>query len=372
MEKELDNLLSKPASYYKSLIVKNNPKFDFKKPVILFGAAKLAPYFIKFFLEKKTKILALADNDKKKIQKKLNGFDILSINNIENKFGKNIQIVATSIFYEEIINELRKKGFKKLFSPMIFFTLYNNNFDILTWKNNINLIFKNKKNILKVYSSLNDKISKKIFLNILKFRLAFNKNIISSIFENKNEYFDKKIIKLKYNEVFLDGGAYDGDTIKSFLIKSKNIFKNIYAFEPDATNYIFLQKYLNKFKDKRIKSFKIGLGKRNEKLFFTNEGNLQSKIISKGKILIKIIPIDDIRNVDFTYIKLDIEGFEKEALLGGKRTINKLKPKLAICSYHNIEDLWEVPLLIKKINNEYKLYLRHYSNFLFDTICYAI
>lgn len=371
MEKELDNLLSKPASYYKKLILENNPRFDFKKPVILFGAAKLSPYFIKFFLDKGTQILSLSDNDKNKIGRKLLGRRIIDKKEIIKKFGKNIQIVVTSVYYEEIINELKKMGFSYVFNPMFFFTLDYKYFNLLTWKNNIDLIFKNKKKIKYALSLLKDTKSKKIFTEIIKFRLTFDKSIFNKIKDDKTEYFDEKIIKLSQKEAFLDGGAYDGDTIKMFIKKSKNIFDKIHTFEPDDKSFNQLNKYLNRLSDKRIISYKIGLGEKKEKLFFTNEGNLQSKITNKGKILIEILPIDFLKDVIFTYIKLDIEGFEKQALTGARKTINKYKPKLAICVYHNIEDLWEIPYLINKIKKNYKFHLRHYTNFLFDTICYA-
>lgn len=372
MEKKLDDLLSKSSLFYKNSILKNNQKFDFRKPVVIFGAAKLSPYFIQYFSYKRTKILALIDNDKNKIGKKLLGFPIMSKKDILRKFGKDVQITVASVHYQEIIKDLKKLRFNYVFNPMFFFTLDHKYFNLLTWKNNINLIFKNKKKIRSVFALLDDERSRKIYIEIIRFRLTFDQSIFNKIKDNTVEYFDKKIIKLSPNEIFLDGGAYDGDTIKTFIRESKNIFKNIYAFEPDNKSYIQLRKYLNKIADERIINNKVGLGKNIEKLYFTNEGNLQSKITNKSKTLIKIIPIDSLKDIAFTYIKLDIEGFEQQALMGAKKTIGQHKPKLAICLYHNIEDLWEIPYLIKKINKNYKFYIRHYTNFLFDTICYAI
>lgn len=372
MEKKLDDLLSKSSLYYKNLILKNNQKFDYEKPIVIFGTAKLSPYFIQYFSNKKTKILALSDNDKNKIGKKLYGLRILSKENLFMKLGKNVQIVIASVHYGEINQDLKKMGFNFIFNPMYFFTLNHKYFNLLTWNNNIDLIFKNKKKIKMVFELLNDEKSRKIFIEILRFRLTFDQLIFKKIKDSAIEYFDKKIIKLSPNEIFLDGGAYDGDTIKTFIGESKNVFKNIYAFEPDEKSHIQLKKYLNKLADNRIIKNKVGLGENKEELYFTNEGNLQSKITNKSKTLIMIIPIDSLKDIAFTYIKLDIEGFEKQALIGATKTISQHKPKLAICLYHNIEDLWEIPHLIKKINKNYKFYLRHYTNFLFDTICYAI
>lgn len=73
-----------------------------------------------------------------------------------------------------------------------------------------------------------------------------------------------------------------------------------------------------------------------------------------------------------TLIKMDIEGAEQEALLGAKRIISEYQPKLAICIYHRIEDLWEIPLLIKELNPEYHLYIRNYEDRLDEIVCYAV
>jgi hypothetical protein len=73
-----------------------------------------------------------------------------------------------------------------------------------------------------------------------------------------------------------------------------------------------------------------------------------------------------------TFIKMDIEGAELVALKGAKQTIKKYKPKLAVCVYHKPLDIVEIPLYLKKLVPEYKLFLRHYSDFGFDTIRYAV
>ena len=73
-----------------------------------------------------------------------------------------------------------------------------------------------------------------------------------------------------------------------------------------------------------------------------------------------------------TFIKMDIESSEQEALRGAEQIINRDKPKLAICLYHKKEDMWEIPYLIKTMVAEYKLYIRHYSNSELETVLYAI
>ena len=229
-------------------------------------------------------------------------------------------------------------------------------------------------NIIKCFNYLKDTISKKTFVEILKYRLTLNRKHINKVANiSTNIYFDKNIINLTKDEVFLDGGAYNGDTINPFIKQTKGMFKKVFCFEPDFESYSILKRHTEKeIKDARIKVLPYGLGKKEETVFFTNEGNLQSKIIKSGKVEIKLYPVDKYIKKKFTLIKLDIEGYEKEALLGAKKTIKVHKPKLAICIYHYLKDLWEIPLLIKRLNPEYNIFIRHYNEFLFDTVCYAV
>lgn len=73
-----------------------------------------------------------------------------------------------------------------------------------------------------------------------------------------------------------------------------------------------------------------------------------------------------------TFIKMDVEGAELSALKGAKKLIAKNHPKLAICLYHKPEDIYDIPIFIKQLDSSYKLYIRHYSNYITETVLYAI
>ncbi|MCL1983378.1 MAG: FkbM family methyltransferase, partial [Clostridiales bacterium] len=73
-----------------------------------------------------------------------------------------------------------------------------------------------------------------------------------------------------------------------------------------------------------------------------------------------------------TYIKMDIEGAELMALKGAENIIRSHKPKLAISAYHKPEDVYTLPMLIRSYRNDYKFYLRHYTNSLNETVLYAV
>ena len=87
---------------------------------------------------------------------------------------------------------------------------------------------------------------------------------------------------------------------------------------------------------------------------------------------VKVVALDSCIRGKVTFIKMDIEGAELEALKGAKQLIMKYRPKLAICIYHKREDMWEIPYFIKNLVPEYKLYIRHYSNYEYETVLYAV
>jgi FkbM family methyltransferase len=150
----------------------------------------------------------------------------------------------------------------------------------------------------------------------------------------------------------------------------------IHIFEAVKDNFIKIPQLLNSLNINQtsIVIHEVGLYSSEQNVLFSNNasGSRQDK---KGKICVKLVALDkylsETERKEITYIKLDIEGSEMEALKGMCETISKYKPKLAICIYHKPTDLWEIPLYIKKLNPSYKLYIRQHHP-IYETVCYAI
>ncbi len=88
---------------------------------------------------------------------------------------------------------------------------------------------------------------------------------------------------------------------------------------------------------------------------------------------IEVEQIDEIcKDINVTFIKMDIEGAELKALVGAKNTIVRDKPKCAISVYHEPEDLFKIPLYLKQLNPNYKFYLRLYTLSLDEIVLYAV
>lgn len=105
---------------------------------------------------------------------------------------------------------------------------------------------------------------------------------------------------------------------------------------------------------------------------FCRNCSTTSALAQYGEEKVRVYQLDSVIEEPVTFIKMDIEGSEKEAILGARRIITEYKPKLAICIYHKVEDFWEIPLLIKALNPDYNIYIRNYEDRIDETICYAV
>lgn len=191
------------------------------------------------------------------------------------------------------------------------------------------------------------------------------------------QYYPSDIIRLSDGEVIVEGGSYVGDSLQ-YLIEELHheAFGNYYCFELDKDNYLQLNKYVQTLPERlksKIQTINAGIGSRNEKIPYSSVGegsNILDWIESDSKA--QIVALDkELEGEKVTFIKMDIEGSEIDALLGSRQIIQKYVPKLAICVYHKPEHLWEVPFLIHKFNASYKIFLRHHTLITTDTVCYA-
>ncbi|MDR2729212.1 MAG: FkbM family methyltransferase [Chitinispirillales bacterium] len=195
--------------------------------------------------------------------------------------------------------------------------------------------------------------------------------------QDKEQYFVADIIKPKNNEVFIDAGGFDGDTILCFADFVKNSgYKRIYSFEPDPEYYEKAKSTIENYHLQNVLLFNKGLWNKSETLNFDLPGVAGSSIVSEGgKIKIEAVALDDVvdKSDKVTFIKMDIEGAELNALHGSKEIIKRDKPRLAICVYHKPKDILYLASYILELNPEYKFYLRHHSPIsLFETVLYAI
>ena len=202
---------------------------------------------------------------------------------------------------------------------------------------------------------------------------------------DQDQYFDKELIHFDENEVFVDVGAYIGDTWEKFVSKCGGIYEKAHLFELDPHIYRRLMKHVGDiFSGPQggrgiVQCYPYGISDQCGVVRFT-VGDSSSTVISADSqsmeeniCLGKCVRLDDVLAGErVTFIKMDIEGAEMSALRGAETLIKQQKPKLAICIYHSPEDMLEIPLYIKSLVPEYKIYIRHYTDLMYETVCYAV
>lgn len=184
-------------------------------------------------------------------------------------------------------------------------------------------------------------------------------------------YFPPDLFQLNQNEVFVDCGAYDGDTIAGFRKTTGDHFDRIIAFEPDPQNFAALKSTVDD--DQRIVLRPFATTARRETLHFVAGDGVASRISSAGTCEVETITLDEaLEGVAPTYIKFDIEGSEPDALEGGRVTITRHRPKMAVCLYHAPDHIWSLPLRLNELLPNSLFTLRTYYADGFDCVCYCI
>lgn len=227
--------------------------------------------------------------------------------------------------------------------------------------------------LCQLYEILADEQSKKVYNSVINRVLDTGDNfdIMAKVCE-KNQYFPMDIFTLSKHECFVDGGAFDGDTITVFIETTNAKFDAIYSFELDEINFRSLKENVKSMPhNDKIILFNKGIWDSECEIAYS-VGNSDS-CIGEGAGRGCVVSLDRILlNERITYIKMDIEGAEPRALRGAQGIITAQKPKLAICIYHDFRHLWKIPLYLKELVPEYKIYLRHHTNLEYETVCYAV
>lgn len=172
---------------------------------------------------------------------------------------------------------------------------------------------------------------------------------------------------------FVDGGAYDGDTLLG-LTQEGCSFDAVVAFEPDLKNYQRLTtNVVGGHYGSEVALFPCGLGEHAAQVRFRSEGLSSSAISSDGDAIIQVVSLDECApRFRPTYVKLDIEGAELSALKGMAKTIERSRPALAVCVYHKPADVWEIPLLIRNLLPDCRFFLRAHAWNGFELVFYAV
>lgn len=239
-------------------------------------------------------------------------------------------------------------------------------------KDNRQFFFDHSQELKEVYDSLEDDRSRLVFENILKYRSTLDWASLQKSRGTdslKTQYFVPEL-PFSDHEIIVDCGAYNGDGAKRFYENIPGC--RVIALEPDEANF----EILRKLELKDLIAIKCGAWSEDAILRFSDKGGGTSSgtIDDSGDTEIEARALDNLPECQpATYIKMDIEGAELEALKGAEKIIKANRPKLAICLYHRRQDFFEIPLYIKQLNPDYKLFVHHHHpDRNWETVLYAV
>jgi FkbM family methyltransferase len=365
------------------------------RKLVLFGAGQRAPQIITDYFAH-DEIEFICDNNRDKWGKTLMNIPVCPPEKLLEDPDAFVVIItiAPDLLVEEITAQLDHMGIPHVYNSAILpFINSIERYDGLWAKkyhelNTYHKITENYDKIKQVRTMLCDEKSLIVYdalVQKMKYNLKEYTDICDDVYDH---YFSDGVFEYSEEEVFVDGGSFDGvDTIRFARIIGKK-FKKSYCFEPDDRNYLYTCNNLIKtfhitsplpenagsvFDCGRFTVFKSGLYNRNAGVGFISYGAHGSRFIESERSTVPAVKLDDVidKKERITLIKLDIEGVEMAALEGAREIIQKDKPKLAICIYHNLEDLWEIPLYIKYLVPEYRLFVRHHTKCIWDSVLYA-
>ena len=370
----LDNVLSSSAG---SRVNELHDLLEKNAPIVLFGSGYLGKKVGLFFKKINKDVRFFLDNNEEKWGTELIGTKVVSPSSIDKDIVPQavfiVCIWSPSHSYKKTKAELEQSGAVNIFHVATMAQLFPN--DLLPHYHFQTPAYyiQHSAEIREVYDSLADAESKKQYLAVVDCRVNASFDELPEP-DYHNQYFPGDIISLSDKEVFLDAGAYTGDTFTDFAKRVNDRFTKYLAIEPDPENYKKLANNVSQYiSSGQVEIFPYAVGAEHLTLKFSANGNVDSSIDDSGLLEVECVKIDDIFfDYQPTFLKFDIEGSELNALKGADKTITAFEPILTVCIYHLPDDIWTIPLYLKTKYPFYNFYVRLHGIDGWEFVLYAI
>ena len=320
------------------------------KPIVLYGMGNGADKIISVLESYGIKYSGVFATDGFVRDKYFHGMKLTSYGKLKEKYGNMIVLVCFGSARPEVIENIKRiAAEQELYAPDV--PVYGGGLFTKEYAKN------HRAELEYVYSRLADEKSRETFKNVIEYKITGKPEYLFACETDTDEPYES-FLRLSDNERFFDLGAYNGDTVSDFVGRTGS-YGSITAVEPDPKNFKKLTQFAEELQDIRLINACIS-DKSGEKSFSVHGGRNSTAGIGE---LIRSVTVDSLSEAaPPSYIKMDIEGSEREAIKGAENTIKCFKPKMLISCYHRTEDLFKLPIEVDKIRNDYKLYLRHFPS----------
>ncbi len=331
-----------------------------QKPVVIYGMGDGCEKILAACKQYKIPVRGIFASDEYVRKKVFHGFEIQTFSEIKERLGDAVILLAFGAFQKEWIDKIRALAQEnELYAPDVPLfggALFDRAF-----------LEQNRSRIEAAYALLADDFSKKVYENLLRFKLSGKIAYLLDVQTEKSEVFER-LIPFSANDVFVDLGAYNGDTALEFAEMRHGEYREIIAFEPNHKSFLKLLENTRSLL--RCRAVEAAAWSRNETLFLNGKTGRSAAIERNGKTEVRAVRVDETVPVAH-HIKFDVEGAEKEAIEGCEGIIRRARPSLWISAYHRTEDLFELPLQVQKIA-PYRFHLRHHPYLpAWDTVYYC-
>jgi FkbM family methyltransferase len=344
--------------------------------IVLFGAGPLGRHTLAVLRTIGVEPVAFADNNTSLWGTEVDGLKVTSPSDAAQAWATRAAFVVTIYNSSGAVRQLTELG---CVSVLPFASLYRKYAEAFLPYYGLALpggITAARDDIVRAMSLWKDAESATEYVDQLSWRTGVGPHALPRTLSPSDTYLDSQLFPLRDDEVVVDCGAFDGDTVRAFLSRTNGSFSSIIAIEPDPLSFQKLETFvagLGQQTREKIAIHRVAVGSEPGTVLFNASGSVAASKSCSGNTTVPCVPLDDLlENRRPTYIKMDIEGSEPDAIRGAKRTIVRDAPVLAISLYHHPDHLWSIPLLIESINPHYDLYLRRYAEDCWELVCYAI
>lgn len=334
-----------------------------RKPVVVYGLGEQAMHLLEFCSKRGIQVEAVADSHK-------SGdffheeYKILTLQELKERYEDPVILIGSWKFNKSIKEGLLASGYQE--EQVIEFPFSH---PYVIEREDFEERY--LEGYRRAYDFFQDELSRKIIIDRIGAYLYDGKMLQTSI---APKYFE---VPMEDHEIFVQAGTYCGETVMEFMeLYQAHEGYQVYTFEADPQAYAIATGHLSG--KKNVNLINKGLWSKDTELTFFTDALSGSASFVNGtsqELRIPVTSLDDFFKKEGcvpTFIQLDIEGAELEALKGARELIQKHKPKLAICVYHKYEDVYEIPELLVALNQDYHFWLQHCEDGIYDTILYAI
>ncbi len=344
--------------------------------LVLFGTGQFGQWILERLRRVGVEPLCFSDNNRARWGSRVNGVEVLSPSDAVTRFGQTACFIVSIYNGSAARRQLCEAGCSCVLPSALLFWKYPDAFMPDLGIDAPERLLEDVEQIRECFALLADEPSRQELCDQIEWRYWMRPEYLPLPANQGELYFPSELVRADEEEVLVDCGAFDGDSVRSFMRRGQS-FRHVYALEPDAANMDKLRASVESLPvevREKVTVWPYAVGDKDETVHFFETHDVASKVSSSSEgIAVESRKLDSLPwRAKPTYIKMDIEGSEPYAIAGGAELLKNELPVLAICLYHRTEHLWQIPNLIHSLAPDYSLYLRRYAEDCWEQVCYAV